>query len=182
MNQLLFIQGGSAGAHDEWDDKLVDSLQRELGPGWDIRYPRMPDEDNPHYAAWKLAIAREIAALDDGAILVGHSLGGAMLANTLVEQPPEKRIDAVILVSAPFVGEGGWPGDEFTTPANLGERLPPGVPVHIFHGDQDISAPPAHAALYARAIPQARTHRLAGREHRLGNDLGEVAGVIKSLE
>jgi hypothetical protein len=29
--QILFIQGGGAGAHDEWDDKLVDSLRRELG-------------------------------------------------------------------------------------------------------------------------------------------------------
>jgi hypothetical protein len=29
--QILFIQGGGAGVHDEWDDKLVDSLWRELG-------------------------------------------------------------------------------------------------------------------------------------------------------
>jgi len=35
--QILFIQGGGAGAHDEWDDKLVDSLRRGLGNGWEIR-------------------------------------------------------------------------------------------------------------------------------------------------
>ncbi len=49
--QLLFIQGAGAGTHDEWDDKLVASLREHLGPGWDIRYPRMPDEDEPSYAA-----------------------------------------------------------------------------------------------------------------------------------
>lgn len=40
--QILFIQGGGAGAHDEWDDKLFDSLKRELGDGYEVRYPRMP--------------------------------------------------------------------------------------------------------------------------------------------
>ena len=43
--ELLFIQGGGAGTHDEWDDKLVESLGRELGDGVEIRYPRMPAED-----------------------------------------------------------------------------------------------------------------------------------------
>ena len=38
--QILFIQGGGAGAHDEWDDKLVKSLRRELGSGYEVRCPR----------------------------------------------------------------------------------------------------------------------------------------------
>ena len=83
--QLLFIQGGGAGVHDEWDDKLVESLRRELGPDYEIRYPRMPNEDDPRYAAWKTAIERELAALDDGAILVGHSIGATILVNALAE-------------------------------------------------------------------------------------------------
>ena len=40
--QVLFIQGGGAGTHDEWDDKLVESLRHELGDGYEVRYPRMP--------------------------------------------------------------------------------------------------------------------------------------------
>lgn len=31
IRQVLFIQGGGAGTHDEWDGKLVESLRRELG-------------------------------------------------------------------------------------------------------------------------------------------------------
>ena len=58
--QILFIQGGGAGAHDEWDDKLFDSLRRELGDGYEVRYPRMPDEDDPSYARWSEAIRREL--------------------------------------------------------------------------------------------------------------------------
>src|SRR5215469_1473256 len=72
---LLFIQGGGAGAHDDWDDKLSDSLRRELGDGYEVRYPRMPNEDDPSYASWSAAIRRELTALDDGAVVAGHSVG-----------------------------------------------------------------------------------------------------------
>jgi hypothetical protein len=50
--QVLFIQGGGEGTHDEWDDKLVDSLRRELGDGFEVRYPRMPAEDDPSHETW----------------------------------------------------------------------------------------------------------------------------------
>jgi hypothetical protein len=46
---VLFIQGGGAGAHDDWDAKLVSSLMGKLGDGYEIRYPRMPREDDPSY-------------------------------------------------------------------------------------------------------------------------------------
>jgi pimeloyl-ACP methyl ester carboxylesterase len=51
--------------------------------------------------------------------------------------------------------------------------------VHVFHGLQDETAPPSHADLYARAIPQARVHQLPGRDHQLNNDLSEVAEAIR---
>lgn len=176
--QILFIQGGGAGAHDEWDNKLVDSLRRELGDGYEVRYPRMPDEDDPSYARWSAAIRREMAALDDGAVVAGHSVGATILINTLAEHPPERELSAIVLIAAPFVGANGWPGDEFELPHDLGARLPHGVPVHMFHGLQDETAPPSHADLYARAIPQAQLHRLPGRDHQLDNDLSEVAKTM----
>jgi hypothetical protein len=30
--QVLFIQGGGEGAHDQWDNKLVANLADKLGP------------------------------------------------------------------------------------------------------------------------------------------------------
>jgi predicted alpha/beta hydrolase family esterase len=152
--QILFIQGGGAGAHDQWDDKLVDSLRRGLGDGREVRYPRMPDEDDPSYARWVEAIRREMAGLDDGAVVVGHSVGGTLLINALAEQAPERKLAAIVLIAAPFVGAGGWPSDEFELPSDLGARLPQGVPVHVFHGLEDETAPPSHAHLYASAIPR----------------------------
>jgi len=178
--QVLFIQGGGAGAHDEWDDKLVESLRRELGGGHEVRYPSMPGEGDPSYARWSAAIRREIADLDDGAVVAGHSVGAAILVNAVAEQPPERRLAAIVLIAAPFVGDGGWPGDEFELTSELGARLPPEARVHVFHGLQDETAPPSHAGLYAQAIPQAQVHQLPGRDHQLNNDLSEVAEAIRS--
>ena len=179
--QILFIQGGGKGVHDEWDDKLFDDLSRALGDGHEVRYPRMPAEDDPSYARWSAAIRREMAGLNDGAVVAGHSVGGTIMIHAIAEQPPEQELAAIVLIAAPFVGEGGWPGDEFQLPSDLGARLPRGVRVHVFHGLDDVTAPPSHADLYARAIPQAQVQRLPGRDHQLNNDLSEVATCILGI-
>ena len=177
--QILFIQGGGAGAHDEWDDELVESLRRELAGEYEVRYPRMPDEGDPSYTRWSTMIRREMTALDDGAVVAGHSVGAAILLNALAEQPPEKGLGAIVLIAAPFVGEGGWLSEEFELTSDLGAKLPPGVRVHVFHGLRDETVPPSHAGLYALAIPQAQVHELPGRDHQLNNDLSEVAEAIR---
>jgi predicted alpha/beta hydrolase family esterase len=178
VRQVLFIQGGGAGVHDEWDDKLVASLQRALGPGWEVRYPRMPDEADPSYPRWKAAITREMTELDEGAVVAGHSIGGTMLIQALAEDPSRLCPGAILLISAPFIGEGGWKSDDISPMPDLGARLPRGVPVHVFHGCEDQSASSSHAHLYARAIPQAELHLLPERDHQLNNDLGDVADVL----
>lgn len=180
-HQLLFVQGGGARVHDEWDDKLVESLRRELGPSYEVRYPRMPNEDDPSYAAWKAALQKEFASLNDGAIVVGHSIGGTILINVLAEHSVERKLRAIFLLAAPFVGEGGWQPDDWQPQREIGRKLPAGIPVYIYHGLADDTAPPSHAALYAQAIPQAHVFHLPGRDHQLSNDLREIAAVINAL-
>ena len=105
-----------------------------------------------------------------------------MLINALAERSTGQGFGALFLLAAPFVGEGGWPSDELKSVHDLGAKLPQGVPIHIYHGQADETAPPSHAELYARAVPQASIHRLPGRDHQLNNDLSDIAAVIKSLD
>ncbi len=175
---VLFIQGGGANVHDAWDHALVASLERELGPDYRVRYPRMPGEDDPHAATWKPAIARELDALSDGAVLVGHSVGATILVHVLAEQTHRVKPRALVLIAAPFIGEGGWPSDEIVPRTDLAERLPPTV--LLFHGADDATVPPGHVQLYARAIPQARVQVLPHRDHQLNNDLAEVARAMRA--
>jgi predicted alpha/beta hydrolase family esterase len=180
-HQVLFIQGGGKGVHDEWDNRLAESLRRELGSGYEIRYPRMPNEADPNYARWKAALTQEIAGLEDGAILAGHSIGGTILINALADEPPDLTLRGIFLVAAPFVGEGGWPSEDIKPRRDLGKRLPARVPVHLYHGSDDETAPVEHVDLYKSAIPQAHVHRLTGRDHQLNNDLSEVAAELRRL-
>jgi predicted alpha/beta hydrolase family esterase len=181
QKQVLFIQGGGTGVHDEWDNKLVDSLRHELGPDYDVRYPRMPKEGDPSYDLWKAALAEEIAGLDDGAILIGHSVGGTILINALAETPPNRTLAGIFLIAAPFMGPGGWPIEDIKPAANLGARLPPRTPIYLYHGSKDDAAPFVHVDLYERAIPGAIVHRLRGRNHQLNDDLAEVAAGVRVL-
>ena len=50
----------------------------------------MPAEDDPSYASWSAAIRRELAELDAGAAVVGHSIGATILIQTIAERPPER--------------------------------------------------------------------------------------------
>lgn len=190
---MLFVQGGGAGTYDEWDNKLVASLRHELGEGFEVRYPRMPGEDDPSGPRWSAAIRSEMAALDDGAVVAGHSVGATILVRAIAEQPPQRRLGGIVLIAAPFIGEGGWPGEPVLLPPRapaalpprvpaasfeLGAFLPPGVPVAVFHGLEDETVPPSHARRYGEVIPYARVWLLPGRDHQLGDDLREVAEAI----
>jgi predicted alpha/beta hydrolase family esterase len=179
--QVLFVQGGGKAVHDEWDNKLVESLRQELGQACKIRYPRMPGEEEPRYAPWKKTLERVFGTLEDGAILVGHSVGGTILLKVLSQRPSSPEFGAIFLIATPFVGDGGWSVDDLQFPPRLGARLPKCVPIHFYHGLGDKVVPPSHLNLYARAVPQARVHRLRGRDHQLNNDLKDVAAAILSL-
>lgn len=179
--QLLFVQGGGEGTHDEWDDKLVESLRGELAATYEILYPRMPREAEPSYAAWKTKLESVFEKLRSGAVLVGHSIGGTILLKALSERTYGGKFAGVFLIAAPFVGDGGWPATELQLPSDLGRQLPHAVPIHFFHGLADETAPPSHLDLYRRAVPQAVLHRLPGRDHQLDNDLREVAAAISTL-
>jgi predicted alpha/beta hydrolase family esterase len=179
--QVSFVQGAGDGVHDHWDNRLADSLRRELGPRYDIHYPVMPNEADPKYAAWKQALERELAALEPGAVVVGHSVGGTILINVLADQTPRSSLAAICLISTPFIGVGGWQSDDIEPRSDLAARLPRDVPILLYHGQDDETAPIAHVDLYARALPRAHVCRLANRDHQLNNDLSEVANDIRQL-
>jgi len=179
--QVLFVQGAGENVHEAWDRKLVESLERELGEDYNVRYPRMPNEDDPRYSTWKSALLEEFRTLGDDTILVGHSVGGTVLLHVLAEQRLGFKPAALILIAPPFIGDGGWPGNDIKARTDFQERLPAGLPLLIYHGSEDQDVPLAHAQLYAKQISRAVVRVLARRDHQLNNDLSEVARDIQSL-
>lgn len=179
MKDVLFVQGAG---DPSWDLKLVESLRPKLGSDYEVRYPRMPNVYDPSYASWRPAIEKELDAVRNGAIAIGHSVGGTILINVLTEWARTATLNAIVLIAAPFIGEGGWTTEEMRSESDLGERLPTTVPIFLYHGEDDDIVPVRHVDLYARAIPIAHVRRLAKRDHQLNNDLSEVANDIRAPE
>ena len=179
--QVLFVHGAGEGAY-EADAKLAESLRRKLGPDYQVRYREMPDEEEPDYKVWKRIILHEAREMGDGAILVGHSIGASVLARVMTEQDTKLPVAGVFLVASPFWHDDKvWRWDEVALPDDADDHYPHGVPLLLFHGEDDEVVPVAHVDMYAKALPKAIVRRLPGRNHQLNDDMTEVAREIACL-
>jgi len=181
--QVLFIQGAGAGAYDA-DKLLVDSLRQTLGSDYDVRYPRMPDEDNAPYEQWKQHIESELAAMPGPVLLLGHSVGASILAKCLTEIAVDTAITGVFLLSTPFWGGDGWQYEgyqQLELPKDLAARLPQDTPIFLYHSQDDEIVPFSHLALYAIILPKATIREIASGRHQFNDDLTLIAKDITSL-
>jgi predicted alpha/beta hydrolase family esterase len=180
--QILFIQGAGKGAYKE-DEKLVVNLRQALGKEYEVRYPAMPNEENAPYEQWKQQIEKELDAMAEPMILVGHSVGGSALAKVLTEIDAKKSIIGIFLIAAPFWGSDGWTYEGYEKlelPKTVHTKFPRGTHVFLYHSRDDETVPFAHLALYAKRIPQATT-RVTRGGHQLKKDLSLVAKDIKNI-
>ena len=61
------------------------TLASELGSGYEVFLPVMPNSDNAKYEEWKIWFERHFQFFRDGMILIGNSQGGYFLAKYLSE-------------------------------------------------------------------------------------------------
>jgi predicted alpha/beta hydrolase family esterase len=179
--QVLLIQGGSEGAYKA-DAKLAESLRSKLGPTYEVRYPAMPNEANPDYKTWKHSILQEVLQMGESPILVGHSIGASVLIRILADRDQRQSIAGAFLIAGPFWHDHEfWRWDEVALPRDAADHYPRGVPLFLYHGEEDEVVPVSHLGMYAKALPQAIVRRLQGRNHQLNDDMSEVARDIESL-
>lgn len=152
-----------------------------------------PGRAEPSLAAQAARIAPLLAAASRPAILVGHSLGGPVIARLAIDHPD--RVAGLLFLSAsvdPALERLRWYNRLATWPW-LARRLPPElvisnreilplraeleallpgwtsirVPVLVLHGRRDSLVPVANTAFLARMLPEARVRRLPGAGHLL---------------
>lgn len=177
---ILFIQGGGEGAHDE-DALLADALKRALGPGYDVGFPRMPDEDEPDVAKWKKQIASELSGMSGSVILVAHSIGGSILLRYLAEENVERKIAGVYVLAAPAWDGDRWSFDDLKLADDAAAKIASVTPrIVFFHCRDDEVVPFAHLALHGARIAQATTHALETGGHQFDDALTTVAEAIRA--
>lgn len=175
---VLFVQGGGKGAHSE-DAPLASSLQRALGPKYDVRFPRMPGEADPKVEAWKEKISSELAQISSMVILVAHSVGGSIVLRYLSEEKVHKPIAGLYLLAAPSWDEERWNFDDLKLRRDIAEKLASIPRIVFYHCRDDDVVPFAHLALHGARIPRAVTRAVNSGGHQFGNDLTAVATDIQ---
>ena len=182
--KLIFFlhSGGPQGPHEGSSD-FASWLRDTLGSEYKVIHPAMPNpEAAPDYALWKAKLGKELGKLKEGVILVGHSLGGAVLLKYLTEGPFENPIAGMFLVSAPFWGgDENWQCEPFTLPKNFARNLPKIPKMFLYHSREDEIVPFAHLALYSDQLPQATVRKLDGDEHVFRRGLPRLVEDIKGF-
>ena len=84
---LQALKGKSV--HLEWIASRRDwknELQSQIGEGFVVYSPQMPNKQNAKYEEWAILFKKLLEAVEDGVVLIGHSLGAAFLVKYLSEQ------------------------------------------------------------------------------------------------
>lgn len=180
--QILFIHSAGAQGPHEGSSDFVAFLQSALGADYELRSPLMPHPDAPDYAPWKAKLGEELAGLNDGAILIGHSLGGSVLLKYLSEEKFDKAIAGIFIVASPYWGaDKNWPDNPFILQDDFASKLPQATRIFIYRSRDDEVVPLAHLKRYAEKLPQAAVRELDGRGHEFKAGSPEIIEDIRSL-
>lgn len=180
VKHLIFFHGGGSEEDYEADAKLVDSLKLNLGPGYAVHYPLLPNDGTPDLGR-RQQISHEISAAEDNVILVGHSLGASMLLACVSEIKIRKKIAGIFLLATPF-----WDGDEdwvkaFKLQPDFPTRLDEKTPLYFYHCRDDKEVPFNQLSNYKEKVPWASFREIPVGGHQFNNDLSIVANDLKSI-
>jgi uncharacterized protein len=177
---VLFIQGAGSIHEPDGSGRLAAYLARELGTGYRIIAPEMPNADNPNYQSWRDRIEQKLEAIDEDVMLVGHSFGGSVLLKYLAEGSYRKPVRGLFLVSVPNWGPNGWAYDDFAVPEDVASRLSVSR-IFLYHSRDDPEVPFGHLAYYHEHLPAATARPINGSEHSFVAGLPPLVEDIKSL-
>ena len=182
MREILFIHCAGPQGYHEGSNFLVRYLREKLGEDYDVVFPEMPDNEDPHYKKWKGRIKKELNAVDDDLILVGHSLGGSVILKYLSEENIRKPIAGLFLIGAVYWGKEDWEVEEFMLPENYFTRLTDIRNIFLYHSKDDEVVPVTHLRYYANELPNAKIREFEHSGHLFGRGLPELVEDIKSLK
>jgi predicted alpha/beta hydrolase family esterase len=196
--QILLIHGGTTyPTHEDYLNALKNKspvlewiksrrdwkneLQNQLGDNFIVYLPQMPNKSNSQYEEWKIYFEKIVDLLDDGFILIGHSLGGMFISKYLSENQIKKIISKTFLIAAPFNNDGmeREPLYSFLRNRDLNEMEKRAGKIYIYQSTDDFVVPFNHIEKYRMAIPTATIREFTDRNHFLQEHIPELIEDIK---
>ena len=198
--QVIFIHGG--GNNDSYErylkylkeykidikdsksKKWKNSLERELGPKFELIMPQMPNSSNAKYNEWKIWFEKYIPFLKNYPILIGHSLGGIFLVKYLSENTLPIKIKGLFLVAPSYstrVKKYSSADFDFKT-KNCKNIINQCLNITIYHSIDDPTVSFENFKKYQKCLPAATFRKFKNRGHFVGEKFPEIIKDIKTLK
>jgi len=156
-------------------------LQENLGDDYQVLLPAMPNKTNASYSEWKLWFEHLSSLFTNGCILVGHSLGAVFLAKYLSEQTFPIKVDATILIAAPYDDDSVEDLTDFKI-ISLSENLSNQAgELVFFNGLDDPIISVQDLKKYQDALPGAEFNIIPAPDHFVRVDFPELIERIKRI-
>ncbi|MEO8691732.1 MAG: alpha/beta hydrolase [Candidatus Saccharimonas sp.] len=181
MTQILFIHGGdSFSDYESYLDNLKSqSLDyerlkyhrhyrtwiAEQLPDDDVLVPNFPNGYNAQFAEWVIYFEKIVPLLNDGAVLVGHSLGAMFLAKYLHDNILPFTASKIILIAGRH-GKDDRDDHSGSFVAKSATGLERSCQeVHLFHSEDDPVVPYVSLGLFKQDMPSAIIHSFKDQKH-----------------
>ena len=198
MKQVIVIHGGNTFSNYEdylhylstkpiiidglrYQPSWKERLQEDLGSNYDVLLPRMPNGTNARYSEWKLWFDNLTSIVTDGCILVGHSLGGIFLAKYLSENRFPSKIEATILIAAPYDDESEEDLGDFKLDTVSEQFSSQAGKVTLFFGNDDPVIAATEIEKYKHDLPTADFHIVSAPDHFVRPAFPELVERIRSM-
>jgi predicted alpha/beta hydrolase family esterase len=181
MTTVLFIHSAGPQGADQGSDRLLQGLKTSVPGGIDLVAPLMPEPHAPSAEAWIAAVWSAISGIEGDLVLVGHSLGGSTILQALARHGVPGTVGGVVLLSAPFWGEGGWNMAEYALAEDAESALVALPRLIILQGDQDTVVESDHPELYKDLLRSAEIRWLTGVDHEAADAAPSLYAAVHDI-
>lgn len=176
MPTVLYIHGADAAP----DDPPRKALEAAAGPGWAWIAPSMAEDKDAE--AWVGRIAGELEGMAGDSVLVGHSLGGAMLLKAVAERRPGMKLGGFVGLSVPHFGPECWDMPDFALPDGAAGALGGLGRIALWQARDDEVVAVQALDVYRRDLPGAECHLVERGGHLIeGVDMAPVARAMREM-
>lgn len=159
-----------------------DTLEKDLGRGFEVIRPKMPNPSNAKYSEWKIWWEKIIPHLEKEVVLVGHSLGGIFLAKYLLENKFPKKILAVFLIAAPYDDKGEEDSlADFDLKKDISGLQDQSEKLFIWQSMDDDVVDFADLGKYQKVLPLANCRESKNKRHFNQKNFPELVREIKKF-
>jgi len=101
--KVIIVHGAYGNPGENWFPWLAEQVK---GYGQEAQVPSFPTPDGQSLDKWRVAFRDQVGSVDEGTVLVGHSIGAAFVLRVVEEAA--RPVSGTFLVSG-FIGELGNP-------------------------------------------------------------------------